>query len=356
MKLLTNIEQGLAAWTATVAHAIELTADRLLQRRQVSVRHDGTDALTFHLEKSDGKPALPDTRLRLVGGAAERPLPAEWLRAVQGCTMEIHLAPAQVLLRQLDFPKQAEAFLDGMIGTQIDRLTPWSADQTFFGFSPPQSAANDRIALTLAATPRAIVGPLVQLADSVGAATVSIQAEDGSAAGTSIQLFRAGLRSAIAGGRDVAKMLKFALLGLAAATAVVTVATMVLGSVTDAQLQDLQSSIARQRAALRPSAAASAPDTLLAKRKQTTPATVIVLEGLSKILPDGTYVTDMQVEGDRLQISGLTQDAPALIRLIEQSPQFSRATFFAPTTRAANEPGERFHIEAHINTWFGEGT
>jgi general secretion pathway protein L len=333
-----------------------LAADRLLRRRHVAVRHDGTDLLTFHLQKSDGKSSLPDAQLRLVGGSAQHRLPPEWLKAVQGCTMEIHLAPAQVLLRQLDFPKQAEAFLDGMIGTQIDRLTPWSADQIFFGFSAPQSAANDRIALTLAATPRAIVGPLVQLADSIGAATVSIQAEDASTAGTSIQLFKAGLRSAIAGGRDVARMLKFALLGLAAATAMVLVATMILDTVTDGQLQDLQSRIARQRAALRPSAAASAPGTQLARRKQTTPATVIVLDTLSRILPDGTYVTDMQVEADHLQISGLTQDAPALIRLIEQSPQFSRATFFAPTTRAANESGERFHIEARINTWFGEGT
>jgi general secretion pathway protein L len=354
MKLVTDIEVGLAAWSAAVAGAIEAIADRVLRRRQVSVHRDGTDILTLRLlQQSRGKPMLADAEVRLADGHA---LPADWIGVLHGCTMEIHLASDQVLVRQLDFPKQAEPFLEGMIRSQIDRLTPWTVDQTFFGFSAPQPAPNERIGLTLAAAPRAAVVPLVQFADRVGAAAVAIHADDGSSS-QSIPLFKAGLRSAISGGRDLAKLLKFVLLGAAAATALTLVAAMGLGTIADGELQDLRATIARQRAALKldPRGAGSTADTLLARRKQTTPATVLVLDHLSRILPDGTYVTELHVEGDRLQLAGLTQDAPTLIRLIEQSPQFSRATFYAPTTRSSNEPGERFHIEVHVNAYFGEG-
>ena len=86
----------------------------------------------------------------------------------------------------------------------------------------------------------------------------------------------------------------------------------------------------------------------LARRKNQTPADVIVLEALSNVLPDNTYVTELRIEGDKVQVVGITNDAPSLIRLIEQSPHFSRATFFAPTTRAPSDPGDRYHIEARI--------
>jgi general secretion pathway protein L len=94
---------------------------------------------------------------------------------------------------------------------------------------------------------------------------------------------------------------------------------------------------------------------MLERRKQTTPSSVMVLEALSQILPDHTFVTELHVEGDKLQVVGVTRDAPALIALIEQSQHFTRATFYAPTTRTPGDPGERFHIEAHIKPIFAVG-
>ena len=90
------------------------------------------------------------------------------------------------------------------------------------------------------------------------------------------------------------------------------------------------------------------PLALLERRKYETPASVIVLESLSRILPDHTYVTELHLAGNKVQIVGITRDAPSLIPLIEQSQHFTRATFYAPTTRSSTDPGERFHIEAQI--------
>jgi general secretion pathway protein L len=94
----------------------------------------------------------------------------------------------------------------------------------------------------------------------------------------------------------------------------------------------------------------------LERRKHEVPSSVIVLDALSRLLPDHTYVTEWRVEGDKLQVIGVTRDASSLIRLIEESGHFTRATFFAPTTRSPNDPGERFHIEARIQPVYTPGT
>jgi general secretion pathway protein L len=130
-----------------------------------------------------------------------------------------------------------------------------------------------------------------------------------------------------------------------------------LGGSLQSELGELQQRISQRRAALRLGAEGTASSLgLLATRKQTTPSSVMVLEALSRALPDSTYVTELRIADDKVQVVGMTQDAPSLIRLMEQSPQFTRATFFAPTTHTANEAGERFHIEAQITAYFGSGS
>ncbi len=170
-----------------------------------------------------------------------------------------------------------------------------------------------------------------------------------------IKLLDKPLQSAIGSTVSIPRLLRNALLGAGVAAAASLLVAAYLENAMDSQQSELQ--ISQRRAALRLDAnAAGSGMGLLAKRKQTTPSSVMVLEAISRALPDTTYVTELRIEGDKVQVVGMTQDAPSLIRLIEQSPQFTRATFFAPTTHAANEPGERFHIEAHLNAYFGSGT
>jgi general secretion pathway protein L len=143
--------------------------------------------------------------------------------------------------------------------------------------------------------------------------------------------------------------------GLAAA-GTMAYSTFALGSLDEEQ-QALTQKINALRAKLRTGPAVTqSAQRILERRKQTTPSNVIVLEALSQILPDHTYVTELRIEGDKAQIVGVTRDAAALIGLIEQSPHFTHAAFYAPTTRTPGETGERFHVEARIKPVFAVGT
>jgi general secretion pathway protein L len=171
-----------------------------------------------------------------------------------------------------------------------------------------------------------------------------------------IKVFDQPLRSAAHRVLDTPRTLRVVLLSAGAAAAVILLVAAYFGDSFDSEQQQLMQRISQRRAALRLGPNGGSALGLLAKRKQTGPSTVVVLEALSQALPDGTYVTELRIDGDKVQVIGMTQDAPSLIRLIEKSPQFARATFFAPTTRGQNEPGEQFHIEVRITPSFGSST
>ncbi len=310
--MISELRELFGEWIVAVDRAINSIVGRFVQQRQILLVEGDANSFTAKAAPVKKGAALPDVSFRLSNGRPIPSLPPDWEATLRGSRVEILLKPDHVLFRSLDFPKRAIEFLDGMIRAQIDRLTPWTANDAVFGWSPPSDLPNERIQLTLAATSKNKIQPLIQLAGNLGAASVTAFAEPppGEAAPAKLRVFETSLQSAIGRRLDVPRLLRITLLctGLAA------------------------------------------------KRKQTTPSSVMVLEAISRVLPDSTYVTELRIEGDKVQVVGISQDAPSLIRLIEQSPQFSRATFFAPTTRAQNDPGERFHIEVHITPYFGSGT
>jgi general secretion pathway protein L len=247
---------------------------------------------------------LPDVSFRVANGRPTPSLPADWQAAFRGSRIETVLTSGQVLFRPLDFPKQAEDFLDGMIRTQIDRLTPWPADDAVFGWSLPSVTGQERIALTLAATSKQEIQPLVQFATGLGAQSLAIFALPPAASDTStkIKLFDQTLGSAAGRAFDAPRILRAVLLSAGAAAAVALLLGVYIGGSLDSEQQQLMSRISQRRAALRLGPDGNSALGLLAKRKQTSPSSVVVLEALSKALPDGTYVTEVRIDGDKVQV------------------------------------------------------
>ncbi len=359
MATMSELKDLFGEWIATVARTVDTAAGRFLHSRQILLREGRDDIVVAKAISVRNAPALPEVSFRLDKGRPTPPLPADWEAAFRGSHVEAVLQSDHVMFSLLDFPTQAGDFLEGMLREQVDRLTPWTVREAIFGWSQPTNAANDRIEVIFAATSKLKIQPLLQFAQALDVQSVAVFATASVGEGTParIKLFDESLLSAIGRTVNVPRILRTVLLsaGLAAAASLLVAAY--FGSSLQSEQQELQHRISQRRAALRldPNAGGSTLS-LLAKRKQTTPSSVMVLEAVSRVLPDSTYVTELRIEGDKVQVVGMTKDAPSLIRLMEQSPQFTRATFFAPTTRAQNEPGERFHIEAHITAYFGSST
>ncbi|KJC56709.1 fimbrial assembly protein [Bradyrhizobium sp. LTSPM299] len=355
MALISDAKQFLAGWIDAVSRAVDTVAGRFMRAQQIRLVEADDGALTASLIAAKGGTGLSDVSFRLDSGKPQPSLSAEWNAALRGGRIEVLLQPAHVMTHPLDFPSKAADFLDGMIRAQVDRLTPWSVDDAVFGWSSPVSVANDRIDVIIAATSKLKIAPVIAFAEKVDAASVAILAPADASA--PIKLIDKPLRSVVGAAVNVPRLLRAILLSTALAAAASLLTGAYFGGSLQSELGDLQQRISQRRASLRLGANGSVSGLgLLAKRKQTTPSSVMVLEAISKALPDSTYITELRIEGDKVQVAGMTQDAPSLVRLMEQSPQFTRVTFFAPTTHATNEPGERFHIEAHLTAYFGSGT
>lgn len=82
--------------------------------------------------------------------------------------------------------------------------------------------------------------------------------------------------------------------------------------------------------------------------KQKAPALLPVLQELSTLLNDDTWLTHMQFSEQHLQMQGQSPAASALIGVLEKSEFFSNVSFVSPLTQDKVTGRERFQISMDI--------
>jgi general secretion pathway protein L len=344
---------GFSTWVGDAAAGLARLRAMLQRGRRIELIEQADGAfLAAEWSKGTAKP-VGEPPLRLESDRFAGPISARMRMLLAQSRVEVLLAPSSFVFRRLDLPHAAGQFLEGVVRSQIDRLTPWSPSEAAFGWSAPVNASPERIAVTVAATARALVAPIAQavLANQADSVRVSTRAEGDGTLVIPVLVRQSGGEEWTRKARSTLATV-LALSGLVFFTSLA--AWIVVGGQYDARYAELEARIAERRAALmngQGSAAAQAIRELQA-RKRALPSAVMTLEALSKILPDDTHLTELRIEDRKVQIAGLAGDPPALIGLIEQSRRFTRATFFAPTVKSPNGGGENFHIEAQIEPSF----
>jgi general secretion pathway protein L len=341
MKPIKAISDLLDPWTGSVATAIISAVDWAMPPRIVRLSEQSGE---LFVDAADGNPAIKVSPSATDSNGNLRNL-------LRGAKIEIMLDPKHFVLRPVEVPARAADFLEGIVRAQIDRLTPWNAAEALFACSRPVASGTETITTIVAVTTRKAVEGYIGPLSTFHPAAISIWTHPTQYQIGRLKVFEQNSRQYL-GATQLNWALKGAL-GLTGLVALIAVlAALSLSGYLSAQQEEINNEISQRRAAIRANTTAGdrSPIATLRHRKLETIPMVLVLEGLTKVLPDNTYVTELHLADNKVQIVGVSADASSLIPLIEQSKTFKSATFFAPTTSSPSDRNERFHIEAEIQT------
>ena len=292
-----------------------------------------------------------ETAVLLPAGSPSTPLPDEILQKTRGSIIEISVPAAAILERKLDpLPGESLPYIDNVVRHQIESIFPWSADDALYAIST-HNREDSKIDITIRATPRAPISPALALADACGASEAVVVSDDDRASSEKTTYIPAAIGADSQNRVQNNKLLaRYAAIGLLFLSAfIVGWTSFTYWSLSD-DVATLDQAIADRVAFNKRGAdlnSGAKRDDLESKKQRAVPV-VMLLDTLSSVLPDDTYLTDMSFEAGRLRISGISARVADLVPLLENSGHFKNASFYAPTTRIPGRPGDRFSIEASV--------
>ena len=283
---------------------------------------------------------LQDGALERVLSAQARQLPRYWL-----------LPAAQVLRRQLRLPAAASSRLHAVVGFEIDRQTPFSADQVSHDVHVLQRQ-QDQLDVELVVLPQAVLERVVSQAGSLasGLSGIDVQAGSEPLQPLGLNLLPAAQRSAPRRGRRgplwLLLLAGMVLLGLGCERVLENRRQALALLQAGVEQQALQArEVASQRQQLQALVDGAA---FFDAQRTARPTTVELWEELSARLPDGTVLEKLAIEGPQLQLIGTSDQAAGLVGAMQGSALWSRPAINGVLQAEPGQRRDRFTLGASI--------
>ncbi len=265
----------------------------------------------------------------------------------RGERVHLRLSSTQVLERSVTLPLAAERELERVLGYEMERLTPFTVDEVFWGYTvQDRDRARARLLLRLTMVPRAAVAGLIDLMAAEGGRPSLLET---TAAGGARTMRLAHQDPAARRGLLSQRSLAWA----CGALAIFVIASPFLRqSLALDRLQDRLELMAPRIAQVddlrrRISGAGAGGDAVAAETRRLGD-TLEALAAVTEILPDDSYLTEFTMRERKMTLSGLGASAPKLISLLSGDPRIRGPAFTAPVTRSETNHLDVFSIRAEL--------
>ena len=257
-----------------------------------------------------------------------------------------------VLAKRVSLPAAAEENLREVLGFEMDLHTPFKVSDVYYDYTiVGRDSARQTVTVDLVYAPKDAVEALAERATSLGIRTdiVTCRRRDNNNL-QPVNLLPQELRRTR---RIDVKSLNLALTALLAVllVAAITIPIVQKNRAIDALEQQVQAAAAaaREGAALRQDLEKMADASqFLIEKKAADVMVVEIIEEVSRILPDHTWIGRLDLTGTELQIHGQSSASSSLIGLIESSPWFENARFSSPVVQITGTDSDRIHISATV--------
>ena len=269
----------------------------------------------------------------------------------------------QVLRKSITLPAAVEENLLQALTYDLDRHTPFKSDEVYFDATVVRrDTAKKELQVDWAAALRTVVTELRRRVESWGAAVVAVT-PDRPVAGAmptrmTLNLLPVTERADTGAGRGWEIWVPLGLLVAAALFATALPLWQKRGYAIALQQQSMQGRAAADASnALREQLERLTGDYNFAlSRKYAFPSALQSVEDLSRLLPDDTWLTQLEVKNTakgkdakrEIVVRGESGNAGRLISLFEESKVFSDAAPRSPTTKIQPGPGEIFDVGAQL--------
>jgi general secretion pathway protein L len=259
--------------------------------------------------------------------------------------------PAEDVLRPtVRLPYASERVLRSALNYELEKLSPVSPEEVYFDFKLlKRDRAENAADVELRIIRRDVVDPLVALCRAAGLKVAAIRFA-GDARDADPNTFPADKTAAL---RSQWRRNNVALVAGAAAAlllALVFVTYMrgseALDALSDqvasegmraARVEQLNSRIERTTQQL----------AFLGQQKRA-PLFAQILADVARALPDGTWISEIDVTGNKIRIEGSSRAASDLIAVFDRSGRFANAQFAAPVTQGGAPGIERFDLTFEV--------